>query len=151
VPDAGYAPLAARLAALAEEDPGREICGFVVEEGSGQMRVVPVRNVAGEVDGPPGVPGDARRAFLADPAAHLALSRRLRLTGGRIAAAYHSHVDATAELSDVDLEQATVDGVSMHPDVDQVVIGMRGGKVTEIRIFTWQDGTYRGSEIPYPG
>jgi proteasome lid subunit RPN8/RPN11 len=151
VPDADFAPIAARLAALAEEDPGREICGFVVEEGGGPMHLVPVRNVAGEGDGPPGVPGDARRAFLADPSAHLALSRRLRVTGGRIAAAYHSHVDAPAVLSDVDLEQATCDGVPVHPGVDQVVIGMRGGKVKEIRIFRWSNGAYLGSVLAAAG
>jgi proteasome lid subunit RPN8/RPN11 len=151
VPDADYAPIAARLAALAEEDPGREICGFVVEEGGRPLRLVPVRNVAGEGDGPPGVPGDARRAFLADPSAHLALSRRLRVTGGRIAAAYHSHVDAPAVLSDVDLEQATCEGVPVHPGVDQVVIGMRGGKVQEIRIFRWLNGAYSGTPIPTAG
>jgi proteasome lid subunit RPN8/RPN11 len=151
VPDADYAPLAARLTALAEADPGREVCGFVVEDGVGRMQLVPVRNVAGEGDGPPGVPGDARRAFLADPSAHLALSRRLRLTGGRIAAAYHSHVDAPAALSDVDLEQATSDGVPMHPGVDQVVIGMRGGKVHEIRAFRWRDGAYSGSKVTLVG
>jgi proteasome lid subunit RPN8/RPN11 len=107
--------------------------------------------VAGEGDGPPGVPGDARRAFLADPTAHLALSRRLRLDGVRIAAAYHSHVGAPAVLSDVDLEQATCDGVPVHPGVDQVVIGMSGGKVTEIRIFRWLEGAYSGAEIPHRG
>jgi hypothetical protein len=54
-------------------------------------------------------------------------------------------------LSAVDREQATLDGEPLHPGVDQLVIGMRRGKVEEIRVFQWQAGTYRGSEVPFAG
>ncbi len=101
-----YAPVAARLVALAEANPAREVCGFVTVAPDGEVEVVPARNVAGEREWAPGAPGDARRAYLADPAAHLALSRRLRRDGGRIAAVYHSHVDAAARLSEVDVAEA---------------------------------------------
>jgi len=151
VPDADYSPLAARLAAAAEADPGREVCGFVIEDAAGRMQLVPVRNVVGEGQGAPGLPGDARRAFLADPSAHLALARRMRVEGGRIAAAYHSHVDAPAVLSAVDLDQALQGGEPMHPRVDQMIIGTRSGKVLEIRVFRWLEGAFRGAAIPLGG
>jgi proteasome lid subunit RPN8/RPN11 len=151
VPDADYAPLAVRLAALAEADPGREVCGFVLEDAAGRLEVVQVRNLAGEGDGPPGLPGDLRGAFLADPAAHLSISRRVRAEGGRIAAVFHSHVDAPAALSELDLEQSVSGGTPIHPGVDQLVIGTRLGKVKEIRVFRWQEGAFHGSPIERGG
>lgn len=149
--DTDYSPLAVRLAAVALADPGREVCGFVIEDAAGRLELVPVRNVAGEVRGPPGLPGDARRAFLADPSGHLALSRRMRAEGGRIAAVYHSHVDAPAVLSAVDLEQAVLGGEPLHPGVDQLIVATRGGKVLEIRMFYWFEGAFRGAAIPVDG
>jgi proteasome lid subunit RPN8/RPN11 len=151
VSDTDFSPLAARLVAAAEADPGREVCGFVIEDAAGRLELVPVRNVVGEVQEPRGLPRDVRRAFLADPSAHLALARRTRVEGGRIAAAYHSHVDAPAALSDVDLDHALQGGEPMHPRVDQLIIGTRGGKVLEIRVFRWFNGTFRGTEIPLGG
>jgi proteasome lid subunit RPN8/RPN11 len=140
-----YAHLVARLAALAEADPCREVCGFVTVAPDGEVKVVPARNVVGEREWAPGTPGDARRAYLADPAAHLALSRRLRREGGRVAAVYHSHVDAPARLSTADVEQALCDGAPVAPGVDQIVIGTRSGKVTEIQVFRWMDGAFRAA------
>jgi proteasome lid subunit RPN8/RPN11 len=151
VADTDYSPLAARLAAAALADPGQEVCGFAIENAAGRLELVPVRNVAGEVQGPKGLPGNARRAFLADPSAHLALTRRMRVEGGRITAVYHSHVDAPARLSSVDLEQALQGGEPLQPGVDQVIIATGGGKVLEIRVFRWREGAYRGTTIPLGG
>jgi hypothetical protein len=39
----------------------------------------------------------------------------------------------------------------MHPRVDQLIIGTRGGKVLEIRVFRWFNGTFRGTGIPLGG
>jgi len=149
--DIDYSPLAVRLAAAAEADPAREVCGFVIEDAAGRLELAPVRNVAGEVRGAPGLPSDARRAFLADPSGHLALSRRMRVEGGRIAAVYHSHVDAPAVLSAVDLEQALQGGEPLHPGVDQLIIATRDGKVLEIRMFYWLEGAFHGTGIPLGG
>jgi proteasome lid subunit RPN8/RPN11 len=115
------------MSSLAEADPRNEVCGFVVEGASGKLEVVPVRNVAGE----------GGRAFEVDPAAHLALSRRLRREGGRIAAVFHSHVDGPARLSAADLAGAVVGSGPALPGVDQIVLGLDAGKVTEIRVFRW--------------
>ena len=108
--------LAPRLAALAEADPEREVCGFVVAGPGGEHAVLPVRNVAGA----------SGERYEIDPAAHLALARRLRADGGRIVAVYHSHVDGPARLSATDLEHALDGGLPVLPGVDQVVIWMEG-------------------------
>jgi proteasome lid subunit RPN8/RPN11 len=140
VPD--YRPVLGSLAEAALADPRREACGFVVEDPSGALTVVPVRNVVGEVEGPPGLGTRAESAFLADPAAHLALARRLRREGGRIAAAFHSHVGAPAGLSVVDRELAVVDGRPVLPGADLIVVGVNPGKASEIKIFQWDGLSY---------
>ena len=117
--------LAPRLAALAEGDPEREVCGFVVADSRGAHTVVPARNVAGA----------AGEAYEIDPGTHLALARRLRAEGGRIVAVYHSHVNGPARLSATDLACALDGGVPVQPGVDHVVIGMTHGKMQEIRVF----------------
>jgi proteasome lid subunit RPN8/RPN11 len=89
--------------------------------------VAPLRNVAER----------PRERFLVDPAAHLALSRRLRAESGRIVAAFHSHVDGPARLSDEDLREALADGEPVLPGVDLIVVGVRSGIIQEIRVFGW--------------
>ena len=136
-----YAPLAAPLTALAEHDPGREVCGFVVSDCLGDLSVVPARNLARE----------GRVAFVADPAVHLALARRLRSEGGRIAAVFHSHLDGPARLSPADLDGALDGGAPVFPGVDQIVLGMEAGKVTEIKVFTWgMSGFAVAATLPGP-
>jgi proteasome lid subunit RPN8/RPN11 len=128
-----YAPLADRLASLAEATPHEEVCGFVVADGRGRLAAVPMPNRAGE---------GRREAFLVDPAAHLALARRLRAEGGRIAAVFHSHVDGPAWLSPRDLEGAVDGGDPVLPGADQIVIGMESGKVTQIQVFEWSGSAF---------
>lgn len=122
-----YSTVATRLSSLAEADPRNEVCGFVVEGPSGKLEVVPVRNVARE----------GGQAFEADPAAHLALARRLRREGGRIAAVFHSHLDGPARLSAADLAGAVVGNAPALPGADQIVLGLDEEKVMEIRVFRW--------------
>jgi proteasome lid subunit RPN8/RPN11 len=127
-----YAPIAGRLSALAEADPRNEVCGFVVAGARGDLEVVPARNVAGE----------GGQLFEADPAAHLALSRRLRREGGRIAAVFHSHVDGPARLSAADLAGAVSGDGPALPGADQIVVGLESGKIKEIRVFTWTGSAF---------
>jgi [CysO sulfur-carrier protein]-S-L-cysteine hydrolase len=130
------ASLAPRLAALAEAEPGREVCGFVCVDARGEPGVFPVRNVAGA----------AGEGYEIDPEAHLALARRLRAEGGRIVAVYHSHLDGPARLSSTDLERALDDGAPVLPGVDQVVVGMECGKTKEVRLFRFRGSGYEPLE-----
>ncbi len=137
-----YGPVRARIVEAALADPLREACGFIVADRAGRLEVVPVRNVVGEVEGPPGLGSRPETAFLADPAAHLALSRRLRRDGGRIAAVFHSHVGEPARLSATDRALAVVDGRPVLPGADLIVVGLGQGKVSEIKIFRWNGREY---------
>ncbi len=107
------------------------------------MEVVPLRNAAGDGTGDP---GRARYAFLLDPVEHLALERRVRAGGGRTVAAFHSHVDGPAELSELDRESLAVDGAPVLPGAAQVVIGCAGGKAREIRSFRWDGAGFALAE-----
>jgi len=128
--------LAPRLAALAEADPEREVCGLVVAGPGGGQAIFPARNVAGA----------AAERYEIDPAAHLALARRLRVEGGSIVAVYHSHVDGPARLSATDLEDALDGGRPVLPGVDQVVIGMAQGKAVEVQVFRFFGARYEPLE-----
>jgi [CysO sulfur-carrier protein]-S-L-cysteine hydrolase len=133
--------LSARLVEVAEADPGREVCGFLVRHGDGSREVVPLPNRVGEgpLDGQSASP---RHAFLVDAAGHLELARRLRRSGGSIEAVFHSHVDGPARLSPTDVRLALWDGEPVLPGVWQVVVGMRSGKASEIRAFSWKAGAF---------
>lgn len=137
-----YAPVVGRLVALAEGDPEEEVCGFVVAGARGDLEVIPVRNVAGEGGQLPAGGLGKREAFVVDPAAHLALSRRIREEGGRIAAVFHSHVDGPAWLSPSDVAGAVDGDAPLLPATDQIVIGLEHGKVQFIRAFAWMGGCH---------
>lgn len=127
--------LVRRLRALAEEEPGRERCGLVTRSGA-RLTAVAVANVA----------ADPRSAFELDPAALLGLHRELAATGGGIVAAWHSHVEGGAALSARDRAEAVADGRPLLPGADQLVLGMRAGRVTEVRRYRFEGGAYR--EVP---
>jgi [CysO sulfur-carrier protein]-S-L-cysteine hydrolase len=144
------AALARELASVAEAEPGREVCGFVVVDRWGTPGLAPMRNVVGAPEEAGGTPGDPRLAYRIDPVGHLALARRLRVQGGRIVAVYHSHVDGPALPSRADLAEALMDGLPVLPGVDQVLIATAGGKVTDIRVFRWSGGVLADAG-PLPG
>jgi proteasome lid subunit RPN8/RPN11 len=139
-----YPPeLVARLAALCEADPAREVCGFVVRR-DGALHVVPVENVADRYHAadPAGFPRTSREAYLMDPKAQLRIQRELEAWGGDIVAVWHSHVEVGAYFSEKDRADALVDGVQAVPGAEYLVLGVRGGRVTEVKRFRWVDGGF---------
>jgi proteasome lid subunit RPN8/RPN11 len=114
-----------RLVALAEAAPHREVCGFVARWPDGSFEPMPVENALP-------CPFD-RAGYRMDPIAQLRAMQAIDRRGGEIAAVYHSHPEAGAELSDRDREAAAVGGTQMVPGADQIVMGMRGGRVFEAR------------------
>jgi proteasome lid subunit RPN8/RPN11 len=140
-----------RLRFLAESKPQEEVCGFVVRHSDGALEVAPLRNALGDAEALPGLPEDKRHGYLADPVGHLQLAKRLRLEGGAVVAAYHSHVDSRATFSEVDREFALHDGVPLWPEVDYIVIGLCSGLVSEIRGFAWNGRYFEGVDLPVPG
>jgi [CysO sulfur-carrier protein]-S-L-cysteine hydrolase len=133
----------ARVAALCEADPEREVCGFVVRRG-GALEVVPVPNVAdrAHADDPARYPRTSRTSYLMDPRAQLRVHASLEDGGGELVAVWHSHVEVGAYFSDKDRADALVDGRPLLPGVEYLVVGVAGGKVTETRRYVFEGGVH---------
>ncbi len=139
-----YGPeIVARLVALCEADPRREVCGFVVRR-AGALHVVPVENVADRYHDaePASFPRTSRDSYLMDPREQLRVMRELEAWGGEIAAVWHSHVEVGAYFSDKDRADAVVHGVQTVPGAEYLVLGVRGGRVTEVKRFRWDGREY---------
>jgi [CysO sulfur-carrier protein]-S-L-cysteine hydrolase len=139
--------IVARLAALCEADPEREVCGLLVRRG-GALHVVPVANAADRyhaVD-PERFPRTSRDSYLMDPKDQLRVHRELETWGGEIAAVWHSHVEVGAYFSAKDRADAVMDGQPAVPGADYLVLGVRGGRVTEVKRFRWESGDF--TEVP---
>jgi proteasome lid subunit RPN8/RPN11 len=144
-----YGPeIVARLVALCEADPSREVCGFVVRR-DGALHVVPVANAADryhQVD-PARFPRTSRDSYLMDAREQLRVHRELEAWGGEIVAVWHSHVEVGAYFSEKDRADALVDGVQTVPGAEYLVLGVRGGRVTEVRRYRLDGGAFVESEL----
>lgn len=116
-------PLAARLATLAEAQPGAEVCGLVVGAVGGAQEIWPMPNAASHPS----------RAFALAPLDLLAAMRRLDREGLVLRAVYHSHLAGGAELSPTDIEQALAGGEPLLPGVAQVVVELSDGRAVRVR------------------
>ncbi len=144
-----YPPeVVARIAALCETDPAREVCGFVVRRGT-ELEVVPVPNVADRYHSldPERFPRTSRESYLMDPKAQLSLQRDLDARGGEIVAVWHSHVEADAYFSEKDRADAVVGGVQTVPGAEYLVLGVRGGRVVEAKRFRWDGAAFVQSTL----
>ena len=122
-------PLLPALAALAEAEPGQEVCGFVLEAPGGAIALRPARNVA----------PDPRRRFEVDARDLLAVHRLARGGGPAVVAVYHSHPVGGAGLSAADRAALLLeDGAPLLPGVDLVVVGLRQGRADEVRVHRYE-------------
>lgn len=139
------ATVAGQLAALAEREGDREVCGLVVAGAGGALAVWPMPN---------GAP-DPASAYLIPPAALLAALRRLDREERSLAAVYHSHPRGGAELSASDLEVALAAGAPVLPGVGHLVVALERGRAVRVRLHRFQDGRFQGSDLwpqpPRPG
>jgi proteasome lid subunit RPN8/RPN11 len=136
---AAYDPeTVARLVALCEADPEREVCGFLLRRG-GALHVVPVTNAADRYHAadPASFPRTSRDSYLMDPKEQLRVYRELEVGGVAVAAVWHSHVEVGAYFSAKDRADAVVEGVPAVPGAEYLVLGVRGGRVTEVKRFAW--------------
>jgi proteasome lid subunit RPN8/RPN11 len=144
VSPAAYGPeIVARLVALCEADPDREACGFVVRR-EGALHVVAIANVADRYHAadPAAFPRTSRDSYLMDPKEQLRVLRDLEAWGGEIVAVWHSHVEVGAYFSEKDRADALVDGVQTVPGADYLVLGVRRGRVTEVRRYRLDGGAF---------
>jgi proteasome lid subunit RPN8/RPN11 len=147
--NAPYAPeVVARLVALCEADPEREVCGFLLRR-DGALHLLPVPNAADRyhaVD-PQRFPRTSRDSYLMDPKEQLRVHRELEAQGGEIAAIWHSHVEVGAYFSAKDRADAVVDGQPAVPGAEHLVLGVRGGRVTEVKRFRWDGAGFVEVEL----
>ncbi len=144
-----YGPeIVARLVALCEADPAREVCGFVVRRAGG-LDVVKIANVADRYHAadPAAFPRTSRDSYLMDPKEQLRVHRELEAWGGEIVAVWHSHVEVGAYFSEKDRSDAVVDGVQAVPGAEYLVLGVRGGRVTEVKRYRLDGGAFVESSL----
>jgi proteasome lid subunit RPN8/RPN11 len=137
----------ARIVALCEADPAREVCGFLLRR-DGALHVVPVPNAADRYHAadPAHFPRTSRDSYLMDPKEQLRVHRELEQWGGEIAAVWHSHVEVGAYFSAKDRADAAVEGRPVVPGAEYLVLGVKGGRVTEVKRFRWDGGDF--AEVP---
>lgn len=139
-----YGPdVLARIAGLCEAEPEREVCGFVVGR-AGRLEVIPVENVADRYHAldPVRFPRTSREGYLMDPKAQLRVHEDLHATGGELVAVWHSHVDVGAYFSAKDRADALVDGVPLLPGAEYLVVGVSGGRATELKRFRFEEADF---------
>jgi proteasome lid subunit RPN8/RPN11 len=99
------------MVAHAREAAPDECCGLLVGAGRLVMECVRVRNVD---------PAPATR-YRVDPAAHIALNRRLRGTGRQVIGCYHSHPHSAPVPSEADHAEA------YYPEFIWLIVSLRAG------------------------
>ncbi len=148
-PGVAYGPrLLARIDALCEADPEREVCGFVVRRG-GALLVEPIPNVADRYHAkdPVRFPRTSRESYLMDPKAQLRVLEDVARDGGEVVAVWHSHVDVGAYFSAKDRADAVVDGAPLVPGAEYLVLGVSGGRVTERKRYRFESGDFVESDV----
>lgn len=153
VPEISPAALAEVFAHAREAYP-EECCGFLIGSRDGAIdevrRCENWQNRLHQRD-PERFPRDARTAYNIGPKdiafadASFGSERPVRIV-------YHSHVDAGAYFSAEDRRAALFDGEPVWPQVDYLVVGTQGKRVTEAKLFRWDDRQKEFVQIAeYPG
>jgi proteasome lid subunit RPN8/RPN11 len=132
----------ARVAALAEADPDREVCGLVVR-GPGGDEVVAIRNAL--------PPGEAARGFEMDPAALLAALRAAERRGAEVVAVWHSHPRGGPALSARDRQGLVLDGAPAFPGALLLVVALSGRRAASAAIHRWNGRDFDAFPLRLPG
>ncbi len=111
------------MVAHAREAAPDECCGLLVGAGREIAECVRVRNVD---------PAPATR-YRVDPAAHIALTRRLRGTGRQVIGCYHSHPHSAPVPSEADHDEA------YYQDFIWLIVSLRDGG-EEVAAYVWAAG-----------
>jgi desampylase len=111
----------AEMIAHARVEAPRECCGLLIGDGSMIDECVRARNLD---------PNPTRR-YLLDPAAHIAVNRRLRGTTRGVIGCYHSHPHSPSVPSETDRTEA------LYPEFLWIIVSLaasEGGEVTAYRL-----------------
>lgn len=97
--------------------PEVEVCGLIGHRPGSGYRIYPVDNVARH----------PQSRFELDPAGQIEAMRGMRENGEALFAIYHSHPDAPARPSAIDIEQAS------HPGALNLIISLQERDAPELR------------------
>jgi [CysO sulfur-carrier protein]-S-L-cysteine hydrolase len=124
------------------------VCGFVVRR-RGALEVEPIPNVADRYHAkdPARFPRMSRESYLMDPKMQLRVLEELARSGGEVVAVWHSHVEVGAYFSAKDRADAVVEGTPLVPGAEYLVLGVRGGRVTERKRYRWEGGDFVESDL----
>ncbi|PTL85415.1 Mov34/MPN/PAD-1 family protein [Vitiosangium sp. GDMCC 1.1324] len=116
----------------------REGCGVLLRAGEGgSWRVLPLRNVHAA----------PRIAYAFEPREWLGVLLEAEARGEHVACVFHSHVDTSADFSDEDRRQAAPDGDPLLPGVCYLVVAVHAGHISDMKIFWWDCGEFRGGPV----
>ncbi|HSH29452.1 MAG TPA: M67 family metallopeptidase [Thiohalobacter sp.] len=111
--------------------PEVEVCGLIGHGPEGGYRIYPVENAAQH----------PQSRFELDPAGQIEAIRRMRERGEALFAIYHSHPDAPARPSAIDIEQAS------YPEALNLIISLQDRNAPEVRGWWIRGGEIREAEI----
>ena len=124
-----------------------EGCGLVFQNARGELRFVPIPNVAGSDDSSTRTKLDG---YVMDPKALMSALDAGERTGGSLYAIVHSHPDVGAYFSKEDKHKAlTDDDEPLWPGVRYLVVSVRSGTVDGARLYTWnaRQGDFTEEEV----
>lgn len=124
-------PLANQLLQYAQANDQQEICGIISSKEGLPYHCYPVANTAAE----------PQHRFDMDPQKLIATLRTLREQGEALFAIFHSHPDAPAEPSAVDLAE------DQYPDTLKLIISLNTTGVLEMRAFNTRNGIVEPVEL----
>jgi proteasome lid subunit RPN8/RPN11 len=113
----------------AQQAQSEEICGLIGGRDGELLRCYPVANVA----------GDKRHLFQMDPRGQIDAMRQMRAAGDTLLAIYHSHPDAPALPSAIDIAQ------DEYPEALYLIVSLTTKGVLEMRGFRIRAG--RAEEV----
>jgi len=127
----------------AEQAYPNECCGLMLRSRSDQTAPLRLRKCTNAQDSyhrldPVSFPRTARNAYFIDPKELLEIERERRSNDETIVAIYHSHCDAEAYFSEEDANRAKADGEPLFPMAAYVVISVRSGRATGLKVFRWR-------------
>ncbi len=109
-----------RLLHLAQISPDAEVCGLVGAGSNGiPVSCYPIGNNA----------ENPKARFLLEPSQQIAAMKAMREKGESLFAIYHSHPEAPATPSAVDIEQAS------YPEAIHLIVSLNTKGVLEMRAF----------------
>jgi len=124
-------PLANQLLQYAQANNQQEICGIISSKQGTPHHCYPVANTAAE----------PQRRFDMDEAQLISTLRTLREQNEELFAIFHSHPDAPAEPSAIDLAE------DQYPETLKLIISLNTTGVLEMRAFNTRNGAVEPVEL----